>query len=79
LEIAGYGGIKEYIVVIAAVIYVAAMFPLLYYYQVDPASRFTLIPDLTWFSTFGCILLFGQWIVGALTAPSKPVEKPASS
>jgi hypothetical protein len=71
----GYGGLKESIYIIAAIIYVGAMFPLLYVYQMYPADRFTLLPDLTWFSTGGCILLFGQWLVAALLAPSKPVEK----
>ncbi len=73
---AGFGVLKEYIVVIAVIIYVGGMFPLLYFYQVDPASRYTLIPDATLLSTFGCLLLFGQWFVAALTAPSKPVQKP---
>jgi hypothetical protein len=76
--LAGYGGIKEYIVVIAAVIYVLAMFPLFYFYQIAPADRYTILPDLTWVSTAGCILLFAQWFVAALTAPSKPVQKPTS-
>jgi hypothetical protein len=72
---AKYGGLKEYIVIIGAIIYVGAMFPLYYLYNVDPGARYTLLPNLTWFSAFGCMLLFGQWIVGALLAPSKPVRK----
>ena len=74
----GYGGLKEYVFAIAAIIYVGGMFPLYYLYEVFPADRYTLIPTFSWISVAGCILLFGQWFVAALTAPTKPVSKPSS-
>jgi hypothetical protein len=68
---ASYGGWKEYIFAIAAVIYVAGMFPLFYVYDTSPGSTFTLMPTLTIVSIGGAFLLFGQFLVAAWTAPRK--------
>ena len=74
----GYGGLKEYIYIIAAIFYVGGMFPIFYAYQVFPADRYTLVPDVAYISTIACIFLFGQFLVAALTTP-KEIEKKAVS
>jgi hypothetical protein len=65
---AGYGGIKDNIYVIAAIIYVAAMFPLYYVYQTDPSQTFRLLPNLALISIGGIFLVFLQFIVAAWNA-----------
>jgi hypothetical protein len=62
---------KEYIFAIAAVIYVAGMFPLFYVYETVPSSTYTLLPTLTIVSIIGAFLLFGQLLVAAWTAPKR--------
>ncbi|MFI5450504.1 MAG: hypothetical protein ACHQ03_12150, partial [Candidatus Bathyarchaeia archaeon] len=42
-----YGGLKDNIYVISAIIYVGAMFPLYYLYQAYPLSRYQIIPNYT--------------------------------
>jgi hypothetical protein len=69
-----YGGIKEYIYTIAAIIYVGGMFLLLYVYQRYPGSNYTLIPTLTYLSIFGAFLLFGQLFVAVWKGPKEPEE-----
>ncbi len=70
------GGIRNYIYLIGAVIYVGAMFPLLFMYQADPANTYTLIPIYTWISAFGCFLFLVQLFAGALVnnPPKKKAE-----
>lgn len=70
------GGIKEYIYLIGAVIYVGAMFPLLFMYQADPASTYTYIPIFTWISAFGCFLFLVQLFAGALVGSGAKKQEP---
>ena len=72
-----YGGVKEWLFAIAAAIYVGGMFLLLYVYQSNPSSvyvNYTLIPDASYLSIFGAILLFGQLFVAAWKTPNEPQE-----
>ena len=64
----GYRGIKDYIYVIAAIIYVAAMFPLYIVYQSDPSQTFRSLPDLALISIGGIFLVFLQLFVAAWDA-----------
>lgn len=68
------GGVKEYIFLIAAVIYVLAMFPAMFVFQANPANTYTITSNILLISEGGCFLLMGQLLVGAFTAPKK---KPA--
>ena len=68
------GGIKSYIYLIGLVIYVGAMFPLLFMFQADPSNTYTIIPTLTWISAFGCFLFMVQLFAGALVS-SPPKKK----
>jgi hypothetical protein len=66
------GGIKEYIFLIAGVVYVLAMFPLFYLFHENPANTFSAFPqNILLISEGGCFLLMGQFLVGALYAPGK--------
>ena len=65
------GGIKEYIFLIAGVIYVLAMFPALLIYQNNPADTFTTTSNILLVSEGGCFLLMAQLLVGAFTAPKR--------
>jgi hypothetical protein len=68
-----YGGVKEYIFAIGAVIYVLGMFLLLYVYQMNPGSNYTTIPTVSLVSIFGAIgLLFAQLFVAAWKTPNEP-------
>lgn len=66
------GGIKEYIFLIAGVIYVAAMFPALFLFQQNPANTFSSFSqNILLISEGGCFLLMGQFLVAAIYAPAK--------
>ncbi len=65
---AGYGGIKDYIYLIAAVIYVVAMFPLYFVYQSDPSQTFHILPNLALISIGGISLVFLQFLSAAWDA-----------
>jgi hypothetical protein len=69
--------IKERIVLIAGVIYIAGMFPLWYLFNVNPASTFSASAQaITYISEFGCLLLMGAFVIGALVLPSSPSPQP---
>lgn len=59
--------LKHQLWLIGAIIYVAGMFPLFYFYQVLPFDRFgTTMQTLTYISLFGAIIiLFLHMLVGA--------------
>jgi uncharacterized membrane protein len=66
--LASYGGLKDYIYLIAAVIYVVAMFPLYFVYQSDPSQTFHILPNLALISIGGISLVFLQFIVASWDA-----------
>lgn len=76
----GYGGIKENIFLIAAIIYVGGMFLLFYVYQTGsptvllPGNSYSTIPTVTLLSTFGCFLLFLQLFVAVWKTPKERRE-----
>jgi hypothetical protein len=70
----GYGGIKENLYLISAIIYVGGMFLLLYVYQNIPNTNYTLIPTVAYLSTFGALILFAQMLVAAWKTPKEPME-----
>jgi hypothetical protein len=78
-RLAGYGGLKEYLWVIFAILYVLGMFPLFYVYQAFPADRYTLVPEVAYISTGACVLLFAQFFVAALTVPKSAKKTESSS
>lgn len=59
--------LRDELWVIGATIYVVGMFPLLYFYQVDPTQRFAeFVTRFTIISIFGAVgLLFLQMLLGA--------------
>ena len=70
----GYKDLKDNIYVIAAIIYVAGMFPLYYLYQANPANNYQIVSDLSYISIGGAFLLLLQLLVAAWKAP-EPVRK----
>ena len=73
------GWVKEYIWVIASIIYVGGMFPIFLYYQANPGNRFAGLESVTILSVAGAFLLFGQLFVAAILAPSKKSSEKAES
>jgi hypothetical protein len=65
------GGLKEYIFLIAGIIYVGAMFPMFFVFKANPASTFTTLPTLIYPSEIGCLLLMGQLLIAPLITPAK--------
>jgi hypothetical protein len=74
--LASYGGLRDYIFLIAAVVYVVGMFPLYFVYQSDPSQTFRLLPNLAYISIGGISLVFLQFLVAAWGArgPEKREE-----
>jgi hypothetical protein len=72
----GYKDFKDYIYVISAIIYVAGMFPLYFFYQASPANFG--ISDLSYISIGGAFLVFLQFFAAAWTTQD-PVKKENSS
>ncbi len=69
---AGYREIKDYIYVIAAIIYVVAMFPLYIVYQSNPSQAYGILPNLSLISIGGIFLVFLQLFVAAWDAREPP-------
>ena len=69
-KMAGYSRLKDYIYVIAAIIYVGAMFPLYFVYQSNPSQTFGILPNLSLISIGGAFLVFLQLFVAAWDAPN---------
>ncbi|MDG6997856.1 MAG: hypothetical protein JRN15_01940 [Nitrososphaerota archaeon] len=66
------GGIKEYIFIIAGVIYVLAMFPLFFIFQANPGDMYSAYPqDMLLISEGGALLIMVQFLIGALIMPGK--------
>lgn len=66
------GGIKEYIFLIAAIVYVLMMFPAFFLFNANPANEYNAFSqNILLISEGGGILLMGQLLVGALVMPNK--------
>lgn len=64
-------GLRNYIFLIAGIIYVLLMFPALFVYQANPANTYTITSNILLVSEGGCFLLMGQLLVAAFMAPKK--------
>jgi hypothetical protein len=76
MSYADYGW-KDYVFLIAALIFVVGDFLAFYAYQAYPSMRFTLVPNLALIPTAGLILLFGQLFVGAALPSRKRKADPS--